>query len=134
MRMLCKDMLALGGGGVDGGAVDTGGGSPAKLTGAKGGGAETKNLINNCLTPTHPACNARLTEHHFIGISDTHKNCVWCYPTWPVKQCKKQVVHFCKQCGVYLHIDCFESWHTKLVPKSARAEEDRKNFIRLMKE
>mmetsp|Transcript_24803 Transcript_24803/g.50349 ORF Transcript_24803/g.50349 Transcript_24803/m.50349 type:complete len:120 (-) Transcript_24803:63-422(-) len=107
--------------------------SPAKSTGSPSSGPDTKALIANCLDPLHPACKARLEGRHFIGSGDMRKNCAVCYHTWPVKQSEKQVYHFCKQCSVYMHVDCFEAWHTKLVPLSPRVLEDKKRFTALVR-
>ena len=34
------------------------------------------------------------------------------------KKGELEVSHFCKQCGVYLHIECFEAWHCEPEPVS----------------
>ena len=58
---------------------------------------------------------------HFVGTSngpENRGNCVLCYMTMPCKQGEKRVQHYCKQCGMWMHIECFEAWHTQAKPVS----------------
>ena len=52
---------------------------------------------------------------HFLGdtkCNASRKNCVVCYKTSPNRQGEKRVQTFCRQCNLFMHVDCFEQWHT----------------------
>jgi hypothetical protein len=73
----------------------------------------------NPATPEYAMClNGQM---HFIGTSDcpgNRGNCALCYRTHPCKQGEKWVQHFCRQCGVWMHLSCFQEWHLMAKPVS----------------
>jgi len=116
--MLCEDMLKLSGGGDVGGPLQDVL-APSNLTATSDAGY----LTANCLNPTHFMCRRRLNDRHFIAAHEDPtmcSNCVLCSHTQPGKVGQLRVHYFCSQCGVFLHVDCFEEWHQKLAPASPR--------------
>ena len=102
-------------GGTEGGEA---GPSPGDRTHKSG---DTKSSKANFLDPTHPAFRERLSQRHFLGDSKDNaqrKNCVLCYKTCPTKNGEKRVQTHCKQCGLFMHLECFEQWHTVADPVS----------------
>jgi hypothetical protein len=83
---------------------------------------EQKTHIPKFYNPHTPEYAKRLNGcMHFIGISDSTTNrcnCAVCYRTMPCKKGEMRVQHFCKQCGVWMHIQCFQEWHLKANPVS----------------
>ena len=81
-----------------------------------------KSHIPKFFTKHTPEFAKRLNgQMHFVGTSDNatnRGNCALCYRTNPCKQGEKRVQHFCKQCGVWMHIACFFQWHQKAEPVS----------------
>mmetsp|Transcript_68972 Transcript_68972/g.143804 ORF Transcript_68972/g.143804 Transcript_68972/m.143804 type:complete len:132 (+) Transcript_68972:1792-2187(+) len=116
--MLCEDMLKLAGGGDVGGPLQDVL-SPSNSSAE----ADTANLTANCLNSAHHACRRRLNDRHFIASHEDptmRRNCVLCSHTQPGKVGQLRVHYFCRQCGVFLHVDCFEVWHQLLNPMSPR--------------
>jgi hypothetical protein len=61
----------------------------------------------------------RLTGRHFVAKRQNRGNCALCYACRSDPKGQKQVVTFCEECRVMLHVpECFKEWHTKKVPRS----------------
>ena len=117
MVQLCEDMLALADGGTEGGHLFN---EPPDQTDKTG---DAKTDVQRCLDPTDIMHAQRLTQRHFLGTTGDNsqrRNCVVCYKTSPCKQGEQRVQTFCKQCGLYMHLDCFEQWHTVPDPLSPK--------------
>ena len=64
-------------------------------------------------------------SRHFIGstgVAGERKCCVLCTRAGAGKKGELKVSHYCKQCGVYLYVECFEAWHCEPEPKSPKFE------------
>ena len=115
MVQLCEDMLALAAGGTEGGPLPH---EPVDQTDKTG---NTKTDVRRCLTPTDIMYAQRLTQRHFLAKTTDNSrssNCVVCYKTSPCKMGELRVQTFCKQCGLFMHMDCFEQWHSMPDPVS----------------
>ena len=121
--MLCEDMLGLAAGGTVGGPLEH---IMTQSISSMAVGAAI--LTAKCLNTTHVVCRRRLSERHFIAAHDDEKMrriCVLCSNMQQSKSGQLHMHHFCRQCGVFLHIDCFKQWHTVLKPVSPRFASDK---------
>eukprot|EP00961_Rhodomonas_salina_P052455 703946-Rhodomonas_salina.1 len=62
---------------------------------------------------------------HFVGVTESNYNrgnCPLCYRAFGVE---KKVMHFCKQCAVWMHLECFEAWHTARDPIKQKQQDNR---------
>ena len=61
----------------------------------------------------------RLGGRHFCARRVNKGNCALCYANKGKNGGEKQVITYCEQCKVMLHVpECFTEWHTKQNPKS----------------
>ena len=82
----------------------------------EGRGGSHQGMVN-CSTVL--AGSENLTGRHFVANRENRGNCVLCYHCRPDKVGQKQVVTYCEECWVMLHVpECFKEWHTKQKPKS----------------
>ena len=116
---LCEDMLKLAGGGDVGRPLQDVMLTQWISTSLPNAAVATA----NCLMATHLMCRKRLNERHFIvtnGDPDCCRNCILCLHKQSGKTGQMRVNHLCSQCCLFMHIDCFEMWHTMLNPVSPR--------------
>ena len=59
---------------------------------------------------------------HYLANAEGRKNCCLCACAGAGRRCELKVIHFCKQCGVHLHVECFEPWHEMHEPISPKFE------------
>jgi hypothetical protein len=74
----------------------------------------------------YPSCpvqglpDSRLCGRHFMAKTEHRRRCTLCTKSEPrgSPAYESKISLICKNCGVFLHFDCFEEYHTKTHPVS----------------
>jgi len=122
-KVLCEELLAEGG--ID---IENTSSAVEKVTPSFSDPHDMlmRPRIARLLSPGTPQYNERLFGgRHYIGCTggwDKRKCCCLCSRAGAGRRGELKVSHYCQQCGVFLHVECFEVWHEQAEPQSPKFE------------
>lgn len=117
-KNLCKELLRAGGIDVDNIAAS---GETKTTSFSHKDDMLMRPRVAALLQPGTPEFDNRLRGGcHYLANAEGCKNCCLCAHAGAGRRCELKVIHFCKQCGVHLHAECFEPWHEMLEPISPK--------------